>query len=996
MQPNKVQNCFMFYELIRHKRDQWYASPACTVRDFIDYIIKKGEMRDAQIESIRTYLYLKIACGNKPLWRLFAEGQFNNPDYQLNRAEYGSSTYQTIMGHAGAMALMQYAQPAPMSAPVLPKLKELLRIKAEDIDYEAAFKSIFYDEDYTDYVFSLPMGAGKTYLMAAFIYIDLYFANKDKSNPVWAHNFMIFAPSGTKSSILPSLRNIMRFNPSWVIPEPEASKLRRMVTFEILDQQKTAKDSNQIKNPNALKINNHQPYDEMMGLVAITNAEKVILDRVEKKDAQPELFQTPEQKKEWEQIRVANELRDVIGRIPNLAIFVDEVHHVADKDNKLKQVIEKWTEGKTFNGMIGFSGTPYLKKPYRITIGTEQPLKDSSMATVVYYYPLTSGIKNFLKTPRIEDSELPSRELLDKGVRDFLDNYMDVTYDIAGDGKPRKAKLAIFCRSIANLERDVYPQVSQIVAEYGMSASDVLLPYHQGGKEGNETFPAPKDAEKEFQRLDEDSEKRIVLLVRIGQEGWDCKSLAGVIMPYEPDVKSPQNSVLQRTCRCLRQAVKYEDETALIWLNRANAAYLDQQLREEQNSSLAEIKAAGEKTLPTFQRFSRMGRQRVPEIPFYQLELNHVKKINEVKPDTKAVLESPDLLIKARQFNRNTREEDFLEIKDSTSDLAGREVPMTFTEWFYLILKEGTHFPDEEMLLEYESQLRNIFSSISIEKEDGRYLSAEYDHEAIRETIRKAFLTERTVKYRREEIRRDAHIMVIRHDGETEKINDNRQLADFQPADEDKYFPNQETVKEIVNADANPPALPDDEREFVEYLRMKGDTEKADLRERQLSEKLLSDDARHKDATYQYLPYRFDSDLEHDFFRDLLASVRENHLEMYFNGDEHFTSFIIRPYKIVGDDWEALQQYVPDFLVLSRKEDGCIDHVLIIETKGKLYADSFKDKHDYMCNTFLELNRNREGLPEFDFLYLEAEKDNKNLPQLEAKARDTIKTFFKL
>lgn len=986
----------MFYDLIRHKRDQWYASPTCSVKDFIDYIVSKGEMRDAQIESIRTYLYLKIACGNKPLWKLFAEGEFNNPDYKLNPSEYGSTTYQTIVSNAGAMALMQYAQPDPKGAPKLPKLKELLRIKGEDIDYEAVFKNIFYDEDYTDYVFSLPMGAGKTYLMAAFIYIDLYFANKDMGNPVWAHNFMIFAPSGTKSSIMPSLRNIMRFDPSWVIPEPEASKLRRMVKFEILDQQKAAKDSNQTKNPNALKINNHQPYDTMMGLVAITNAEKVILDRMEKKDALIEMFTTAEQKKEWEQIKVANELRDVIGRIPNLAVFVDEVHHVVEKDNKLKQVIEKWTERRTFNGMIGFSGTPYLKKPYRITIGTEQPLKDSSMATVVYYYPLASGIKRFLKTPRIEVSELPSRELFDKGVRDFLDNYMDVAYDIEGNGQLRKAKLAIFCRSIANLERDVYPQVSQIVAEYGMAASDVLLAYHQGGKEGDETFPPPKDAEQEFQRLDEDSEKRIILLVRIGQEGWDCKSLAGVIMPYEPDAKSSQNSVLQRTCRCLRQAVKYEEETALIWLNRANAVYLDQQLREEQNSSLAEIKAAGEKTLPTFQRFSRMGRQRVPEIPFYQLELNHVEKISEVKPDTKAVLESPDLLIKAKLFERNTREEDFLEIKDSTSDLAGREVPMTFTEWFYLILKEGTHFPDEEMLLEYESQLRNIFSSISIEKEDGRYLSVEYDHEAIREAIRKAFLTERTLKYRREEIRRDAHIMVIRHDSETEKITDNRQLADFQPADEDKYFPNQATVKEIVNADVNPPALPDDEREFVEYLRMKGDTEKADLRERQLSEKLLSDDARHKDATYQYLPYRFDSDLEHDFFRDLLASVRENHLEMYFNGDEHFTSFIIRPYKITGDDWEALQQYVPDFLVLSRRVDGSIDRVLIIETKGQLYADSFKDKHDYMCNTFLELNRNREGLPEFDFLYLEAEKDNKNLPQLEAKARDTIKSFFKL
>ena len=986
----------MFYDLIQHKRDQWFASPACTVKDFIDYIVRKGEMRDAQIESIRTYLYLKIACGNKPLWKLFAEGAFNDLDYELNPAEYGTNTYQTIKNNAGAMALMQYAQPDPQSAPKLPKLKELLRIKAEDIDYEAAFKSIFYDEDYTDYVFSLPMGAGKTYLMAAFIYIDLYFANKDKSNPVWAHNFMIFAPSGTKSSILPSLRNIMRFDPSWVIPEPEASKLRRIVTFEILDQQKTAKDSNQIKNPNALKINNHQPYDEMMGLVAITNAEKVILDRVEKKDAQPELFQTPEQKKEWEQIRVANELRDVIGRIPNLAIFVDEVHHVADKDNKLKQVIEKWTEGKTFNGMIGFSGTPYLKKPYRITIGTEQPLKDSSMAMVVYYYPLTSGIKNFLKTPRIEDSELPSRELLDKGVRDFLDNYMDVTYDIAGDGKPRKAKLAIFCRSIANLERDVYPQVSQIVAEYGMSASDVLLAYHKGGKEGNETFPAPKDAEQEFQRLDEDSQKRIVLLVRIGQEGWDCKSLAGVIMAYEPDSKSPQNSVLQRTCRCLRQAVKYEDETALIWLNRANAAYLDQQLREEQNSSLAEIRAAAEKDSTTFQRYSRMGRQRVPEIPFYQLELNHVEKINEVKPDTKAVLENEDILIKAKLYERDTKNIE-IEILDSTTDIAGHEVPMTFTEWFYLILKEGTHFPDEEMLLAYEPQLRKIFSTISTEKEDGRYLSAEYDHEAIREAIRRAFLTERTAEYRREEIRRDAHIMVIRHNGETEEINDNRRLADFQPADENKYFPNQQTVKEIVSADDNPPSLSEDEREYVDFLRQKGDVEKADRMERRfLEDHQLSPNARHKDATYQYLPYRFDSDLERDFFRDILASVQEQHLEMYFNGDEQFTSFIIKPYKITGNEWEALQQYVPDFLVLSRKEDGSIDRVLIIETKGQLYADSFKDKKDYMNGTFKEINRNRDGLPHFDFLYLEADKDNKNLPQLEEKARKQIKDFFKL
>ena len=47
-----------------------------------------------------------------------------------------------------------------------------------------------------------------------------------------------------------------------------------------------------------------------------------------------------------------------------------------------------------------------------------------------------------------------------------------------------------------------------------------------------------------------------------------------------------------------------------------------------------------------------------------------------------------------------------------------------------------------------------------------------------------------------------------------------------------------------------------------------------------------------------------------------------------------------------------------------------------------------------MSSTFLELNKDREGLPKFDFLYLEAEKDNKNLPQLETKTRERIKEFF--
>lgn len=41
--------------------------------------------------------------------------------------------------------------------------------------------------------------------------------------------------------------------------EPAATDIKRMISFEVLDQSKTAKKSNKTKNPNVQKIANHQP-----------------------------------------------------------------------------------------------------------------------------------------------------------------------------------------------------------------------------------------------------------------------------------------------------------------------------------------------------------------------------------------------------------------------------------------------------------------------------------------------------------------------------------------------------------------------------------------------------------------------------------------------------------------------------------------------------------------------------------------------------------------
>ena len=66
----------MFYQMITNARNRWLGSDQCTVKDLITYIESASQMRDAQIDAIKTYLFLKIACDCKPLSQLFQDGCF--------------------------------------------------------------------------------------------------------------------------------------------------------------------------------------------------------------------------------------------------------------------------------------------------------------------------------------------------------------------------------------------------------------------------------------------------------------------------------------------------------------------------------------------------------------------------------------------------------------------------------------------------------------------------------------------------------------------------------------------------------------------------------------------------------------------------------------------------------------------------------------------------------------------------------------------------------
>lgn len=228
-------------------------------------------MRDAQVDAIKTYLYLKIECQDQPLAELFKQGKFNTLTHDdIDNMPLSASARHVFKESPAAVALYEFASlKDEKGKPLADALRKAVMAEPQDIDFDGIFNRIFYGVNYPDYVFSLPMGAGKTYLMAAFIYLDLYFAQQEPENPAFAHNFMVMVPSGLKTSVIPSLRTIQDFDPSWVIPEPAASQLKRELKFEMLDENKSASKSNRTKNPNVQKIAIHEPLAELFGLVAV-------------------------------------------------------------------------------------------------------------------------------------------------------------------------------------------------------------------------------------------------------------------------------------------------------------------------------------------------------------------------------------------------------------------------------------------------------------------------------------------------------------------------------------------------------------------------------------------------------------------------------------------------------------------------------------------------------------------------------------------------------
>ncbi len=926
----------MFYKIIEKKRDEWLSSSSCVITDLISYIEHQHKMRDAQIESIKTYLFLKIECQNRPLWELFASGKFNYTN--VDNLEVNRVTREVLESNPAALALWEYASISDENGNVnSPKILEAIKKSPDSIDYVSVIKDLFSNVSYPDYLFSIPMGAGKTYLMAALIYLNLYFAIAEPDNPIFAHNFILFVPSGLKSSIVPSLRDIQNFNPLWILPDPVASQLKNLIQYEWLQESSSASKSNIVKNPNARKISMQVAKPNLMGLVAVTNAEKVILDRVDKDfniDVSILKSLPEEERKEYEATLQANELRDQIGLIPGLCILIDEVHHASD-DQKLRKVVNKWMEQSNFNSVLGFSGTPNMDPVAKIKITDDLSVKCTQYANVVTFYPLIKGIGNFLKIPVVRHSNLDSTEIISRGLREFFSSYADTVYS-----NGTSAKVAVYAPSIAVLEEEIYPVAYAVCAESGINPTETILKYHKG----NSSYKVDEDAQFEFSTLDSPlSKKRIILLVGIGREGWNCKSLTGVILSQRN--ACPQNMVLQISCRCLREVDNAHTETALIWLNKFNAEKLNQQLQEQQYTTIAEFGGKKPDDLIVIQRYSRMERLKLPAIDYFQIKINYntvetaqVANIGEYLR-TYQLPHVDSTIIYTQGFDQSNT------ASESAVGYGMTEIA-NFRLWLDLIVKESLGLLSIDALTQYEAELKILFEKITVRNGDNLVYDTDIDQSKVRSDIRNSFAVRRSFNTTEELVPEEASLL---------KVN-----ALKSPIEDSKtalYSPSQEKVAEIVSQDSKSVETISEEirRYLIEHGLPLPDVEKSV-----------------NDRTYQYLPYHLDSKLEEDYLYSVINHIKSvPGVEFYFNGDDTLTDFRIRCYTKRGRAWKLDGYYYPDFIMLTRNSDNTINKIVIVETKGEGFAGKFIPRRQFMDDVFIKLNNDKFGRERFQFLYIE-------------------------
>lgn len=600
MANRKIQQIdFPFYSylnlFLKQEKKKIYASLLPISRKFLkfnDPEYNTAFLRKPQFEALEMYVFLKEYCNNKYLADIF-EDWFKKEGPFEGRLSAGLDT-------TGQSTLFE----------------PLEHHNIEDIKiFNATFSQIKeYQQKYSNYIFALTMGLGKTILMATSIFYEFLLANKYPHDTRFCHNALVFAPDKT---VLESLKEIQTFDLSKVVPPEYLSWLQTNLKFYFLDE--TGDALNAIENSD---------YN-----IIISNTQKIILKKQNKSkspsqllfDDYSKLYKATSLNKDYEDLYgfnsdtdfdlITNQRFAKLTRLKQLGIYVDEAHHVFGKalaqdfgisnsPTSLRVTINALANdlrsaGTNVVACYNYTGTPYVG--------------NKLLPEVVYAYSLRNAIDNsYLKRVRINAYENIKEQTL-AFVRLTISEFWS-----KNNGKRYEdllPKLAFFASTIDELQTELRPAIEQVLSEMNIPLSKILV------NVGDSTITTNDDI-REFNNLDKpSSDKQFILLVNKGKEGWNCRSLFGVALHREPKSKV---FVLQATMRCLR-SIGQVQETAQVFLSEENVRILDSELQENFHMSLDDLKSAGDGKVKVEVRL-------VP--PPVKLKLKKIRRLHQLKEKT--------------------------------------------------------------------------------------------------------------------------------------------------------------------------------------------------------------------------------------------------------------------------------------------------------------------------------------------------------------------------
>jgi len=540
---------FAFYEQLWY----YYAENRGKIRSRYNDLTKKflayndksenpdAFLRQPQFEALEIYVFIKEFMGNPQVHEMF-------DDWRKRENKFSDRSYYTV--HKDGQSVL---------------------FDMGDEQNEIVFKQMKkYREKYPNYIYALTMGLGKTILMATCIFYEFLLAKKYPRDKRFCHNALVFAPDKT---VLESLREIMTFDKTKVVPPEYAHVLDSNIKFHFLEES---------------GITLHTIDDSDFNIV-ISNNQKIIVKKKRKEDKPADILfgsgsllsdvygGDDEEDDVWDDASLMDNQRfKKLCRLPQLGVYVDEAHHLfganlekelrSSSGNKttLRNTINMLAEATSIVACYNYTGTPYVNKQV--------------LPEVVYAYGLNESIAHgFLKdADPIGFDNVKNEDFIRKVITMFWERYGGKTYE----GLP--PKLAIFAAGVAEATDVVRPLVEKVLSELGIPLNTILV------NTGDSTVTKDEDI-RNFNNLDvlgtEGSKKQFIILVEKGREGWNCRSLLGIAMFRSPKSKI---FVLQATMRCLRKLTD-EQLKATVFLSKENYDTLDDELKKNYNMEITDF-----------------------------------------------------------------------------------------------------------------------------------------------------------------------------------------------------------------------------------------------------------------------------------------------------------------------------------------------------------------------------------------------------------------------